>query len=149
MSSAGAVELPAVSIDVDNLVDIEAPELVAAKRSLLSRVGGSSFDWNSWDRSLLLPALRIYHFNDRELVRHREYLLYDVAPFFEKVISLGVVSPRNEQRCLIFLWKRLAALQGSDSSVNTAEIQSQLRLRMHGLLSYVIKLQIRPNGAVL
>lgn len=140
MSSAVVADLPAVLINVDNLVDIEAPELIAAKRNLLSRFGGSSFDWNSWDRSLLLPALRIYHFNDRELVKHREFLLYDARPFSEKVASLGVISPRNEQRCLIFLWKRLSGLQDSDIQINTSEIQSQLRLRMQGLLSYVIKL---------
>lgn len=131
------MDTESLSVSIDELLDIEAPELVAAKRSLLNLFGASSYDWKSWDRSSLLPALRIYHFNDRELGRHKEFLLYDPMPFHDKVQAMGVVSPRNEQRCLIFLWKRLSALQSSASSLNTSELQTQIRCRMESLLSYV------------
>lgn len=132
------MESDSVSLNVDELVEIEAPELVAAKRTLLGLFSTSSFDWKSWDRSPLLPALRIYHFNDRELGKYRAFLLYDSMPFHDKLGAMGVVSPRNEQRCLIFLWKRLSALTASASSFSIPEIQDQLRSRMESLLMYVL-----------
>lgn len=142
MDSVSIADSCSVSVNVDDLTDIEAPEIVAAKRVILNLFGMNTFDWKSWDRSPLLPALRVYHFNERELDRHRVHLLYGSEPFFEKLNALGVVSPRNEQRCLIFLWKRLSALQTAATSLDIPEIQNQLRMRMESLLRYVFSARL-------
>jgi hypothetical protein len=125
-----------IHVNVNNLVDIETFELLESKRRLLSLFETTYFDWNSWQTSLLLPALRIYHFNEREINAHGSYCLYDSLPFSERIIAMGRISPRNELRCLIFIWKQLYAQQSHFSAFQILELKSQLRDKMDQLSLY-------------
>lgn len=126
-----------ISINVDELIDIESDELLHIKRSLLAQFETTKFEWKDWQSSLLLPALRVYHFNEREMNAHKAYCLYSPLTFSERMTQLGPVSPRNENRTLIYIWKRLFASQNAIPSHQVIEIKSQLRKSMKKLSSYV------------
>lgn len=126
-------ECPKCTLNIDELVDIESEELVRAKRELFNLIGASKFDWND---PKLLPALRIYHFNERELTSHQSYLLYDGSSMDDKLTSLKFISPRNEQRCLLLLWKRLSATGPGFDAIRAREL-SIISENMQKLLRYV------------
>lgn len=136
-----------ISINVDELIDIESDELVHIKRSLLAQFKTTKFEWKEWQTSLLLPALRVYHFNEREMNAHKAYCLYSSLPFSERMAQLGPVSPRNENRSLIYIWKRLFASQNAMSSDQVLDIKSQLRKSMKKLSSYVYHYYDSPRNA--
>lgn len=137
-SQITAQESARFHICVDELADIDHELLFEAKKRLLSMCRSCIFDVQDLDSSpTLFPALRIYHFNDRELYQHKGYLLYDPSPMEVKLSSLGVVSTRNETRCMIYIWKRLNAQRQALSPTISEKLNQQLQLKMDDFLKYV------------
>lgn len=126
------------NIDVNQLIDIESTDLVECKRRLLNDVGRTNIeDVESLDHLGLLPALRVYHFNERELYMNKADLFYDISrSLSSRLNDLGQISTRNEIRCLIFLWKRLQAQKDSVNPVLLKKLHSQLLQKMNRLTSY-------------
>jgi len=137
---------PDVHVNVAELVDIESEALLNRKKQLLRSFGDCVFKVNdAWANSLLLPALRVYHFDEREMNAHKAYCLYDFRPFEQRMQLLGRVSPRNEQRCLIYIWKRLFSHQSTLLSPNMSLLKTQLQSMMSSLHLYVYFYSCLPD----
>jgi hypothetical protein len=140
-----------IALNVEELADIEADEMVRMKRLLLSKFQTLNYDINSLtSTSALFPALRIYHFSEKELYAHKAFLLYDLEPFSKRSAAIGVVSPRNESRCLIYLWRRLQTQISSLLPSTLTTIQAELQEKMLFLAQYVSQvsnlLSLRPHS---